>query len=95
MYKHFWAVRKRLWLTQVELAKISWVDYNTLRKIERGATKNPWVLHVRKLCNALRITVDSLFDDLPKTRTDAKPERAMQKFDMDKLRDAMKNYKII
>jgi len=85
MYKHFWTVRKRLWLTQVELAKISWVEYNTLCKIERGATKNPWVLHIRKLCRALHITVDSLFDDFPKTQNNAPPERVMNKEDVIKM----------
>lgn len=52
--------RVKLDLTQDELARKANIPYTTLVKIETGAVKSPSVDTVKKIADALGITIDEL-----------------------------------
>jgi len=52
--------RKKKGVSQDKLSKLSGVTYNTIIKIESGATTNPRVETLRLIAKALDVTVDSL-----------------------------------
>jgi DNA-binding XRE family transcriptional regulator len=54
-------IRKNKGMTQKELSLASKVNYNTIKKIECGATMNPGITSVFKICSALDCTVEDLF----------------------------------
>lgn len=53
-------LRKQLKLSQEELAKEAEITYSTLIKIESGANRNPTLNTLKKIANALRISLDEL-----------------------------------
>lgn len=53
-------LRKKAELTQEELAKRSDIPYATLLKIENDTVKNPTILTLKKIADALGILVDDL-----------------------------------
>lgn len=52
--------RKRKGVSQDKLSKLAGVTYNTIIKLESGATKNPRVETLRLIAKALNVTVDIL-----------------------------------
>ena len=52
--------RKKKSISQDKLSKLAGVTYNTVIKIESGATLNPRVETLRLIAKALDVTVDSL-----------------------------------
>jgi len=52
--------RKKKGVSQDKLSKLAGVTYNTIIKIESGATLNPRVETLRLIAKALDVTVDSL-----------------------------------
>jgi len=52
--------RKKKGVSQDKLSKLAGVTYNTVIKIESGATLNPRVETLRLIAKALDVTVDSL-----------------------------------
>jgi len=52
--------RKRLKLSQEELAKKAGITYSTLIKIESGANDNPTIKTLKKIADALNVTIDEL-----------------------------------
>lgn len=54
--------RKKKGISQDKLSKLAGVTYNTIIKIESGATPNPRVETLRLIAKALDITVDSLLN---------------------------------
>jgi len=52
--------RAKLGISQDKLSKISGVDYNTIIKIESGATYNPRVETLKKIADALKVGIDDL-----------------------------------
>ena len=52
--------RKKKGISQDKLSKLAGVTYNTIIKIESGATLNPRVDTLRLIAKALGVTVDSL-----------------------------------
>ena len=52
--------RKKLKLTQDELARKAEIPYTTLVKIENGGVKSPSVDTVKKIATALEMTIDEL-----------------------------------
>lgn len=54
--------RKKMGLSQDKLSKISGVTYNTIIKIESGATSNPRVETLNGIAKALGLTVDNLLN---------------------------------
>ena len=54
--------RKKKGVSQDKLSKLSGVTYNTVIKIESGATLNPRVETLRLIAKALDVTVDSLLN---------------------------------
>ena len=54
--------RKRKGVSQDKLSKLAGVTYNTVIKIESGATLNPRVETLRIIAKALDVTVDSLLN---------------------------------
>ncbi len=52
--------RKKKGVSQDKLSKLAGITYNTIIKIESGATLNPRVETVRLIAKALNVTVDSL-----------------------------------
>ncbi len=53
--------RKQRGISQDQLSKLAGVTYNTITKIESGATKNPRVDTLRLIAKALNVKVDNLF----------------------------------
>ena len=53
--------RKQRGISQDQLSKLAGVTYNTITKIESGATKNPRVDTLRLIAKALKVKVDNLF----------------------------------
>lgn len=49
-------------LTQEELARKAGIPYATLMKIENGQVKNPTVGTLKKIADALEVTVDYLLN---------------------------------
>lgn len=54
--------RKKKGISQDKLSKLAGVTYNTIIKIESGATSNPRVETLRLIAKALDVTVDSLLN---------------------------------
>lgn len=54
--------RKKKGISQDKLSKLAGVTYNTIIKIESGATLNPRVETLRLIAKALDVTVDSLLN---------------------------------
>ena len=52
--------RKKLGISQDKLSKLSNVAYNTIIKIESGATYNPRVETLKKIADALKVRIDDL-----------------------------------
>jgi len=54
--------RKKRGISQDKLSKLAGVTYNTIIKIESGATLNPRVDTLRLIAKGLDVTVDSLLN---------------------------------
>jgi len=54
--------RKKKGISQDKLSKLAGVTYNTIIKIESGATKNPRVETLRLIAKGLGVTVDDLLN---------------------------------
>lgn len=54
--------RKKKGISQDKLSKLAGITYNTIIKIESGATPNPRVETLRLIAKALDVTVDSLLN---------------------------------
>ena len=52
--------RKKLGISQDKLSKLSNVAYNTIIKIESGATYNPRVETLKQIADALGVSIDDL-----------------------------------
>lgn len=52
--------RAKLGISQDKLSKLADVTYNTIIKIESGATYNPRVETLKKIADALKIRIDDL-----------------------------------
>jgi transcriptional regulator with XRE-family HTH domain len=53
-------LRKEMGLTQEELAKKANLSYTTLIKIESDQVKNPTIKTIRKIAEALEVSLDNL-----------------------------------
>ncbi len=54
--------RKKKGISQDKLSKLAGVTYNTIIKIESGATLNPRVDTLRLIAEGLGVTVDNLIN---------------------------------
>ena len=61
--KNLETVRKELKLSQSALSKVSGVPQQTISAIETGQLKNPGILMLRRLANALNCKVDDIFPE--------------------------------
>ncbi|HBA27197.1 MAG TPA: DNA-binding protein [Nitrospinae bacterium] len=52
--------RKKKGITQDRLSKLADITYNTIIKIESGATYNPRVETLKQIANALGVSIDDL-----------------------------------
>ena len=52
--------RKKRGITQDKLSKLADITYNTIIKIESGATYNPRVETLKQIANALGVSIDDL-----------------------------------
>jgi transcriptional regulator with XRE-family HTH domain len=52
--------RAKLGISQDKLSKLADVTYNTIIKIESGATSNPRVETLKNIANALKVGIDDL-----------------------------------
>ena len=52
--------RKKKGITQDKLSKLADVTYNTIIKIESGATYNPRVETLKQIADALGVSIDDL-----------------------------------
>ena len=52
--------RKKIGISQDKLSKLSDVTYNTMIKIESGATYNPRVETLKQIADALGVSIDDL-----------------------------------
>lgn len=50
-------------ISQDKLSKLAGITLHTLTKIESGATSDPRIETVKKIANALNITIDKLLKD--------------------------------
>ena len=57
-------LRNKKGLSQEKLARLANVSYNTIVKIESGASKNPTFHTMAGIAKALCISLDSLIDQL-------------------------------
>ncbi len=55
--------RKKNRLSQDKLAKLADVTLTTLVKIESGANDNPTIKTLKKIADALEVTVDNLLEN--------------------------------
>ncbi len=53
-------LRKKKGISQDRLAKLADVTHTTLVKIESGANDNPTIKTLKKIANALEVTLDDL-----------------------------------
>jgi len=53
-------LRKKHKISQEELAKKAGITYSTLIKIESGANDNPTIKTIRKIADALDVSLDEL-----------------------------------
>lgn len=58
--KNIKELRQKRKLSQEKLARLADISLNTLTKIESGFTKRPSIQTVKKIADALEITVDKL-----------------------------------
>jgi transcriptional regulator with XRE-family HTH domain len=56
--------RNKLGLSQRALVRVSDVRYSELSKIEAGYIQNPGVITVKKIADALGVTIDDLMNEL-------------------------------
>jgi len=61
--------RKKKRLSQDKLAKLADVTLTTLVKIESGANDNPTIKTLKKIADALEVTVDDLLENNNEKRT--------------------------
>ena len=54
--------RKKKGITQDRLSKLADITYNTIIKIESGATYNPRVETLKQIANALGVSIDDLME---------------------------------
>ena len=52
--------RKKKGITQDRLSKLADINYNTIIKIESGATYNPRVETLKQIADALSVSIDDL-----------------------------------
>ena len=55
--------RKQKGLSQDKLSKLAGVTLTTLVKMESGANDNPKIKTLKKIANALEVTVNDLLED--------------------------------
>ncbi|MGO9015593.1 MAG: helix-turn-helix domain-containing protein [Dissulfurispiraceae bacterium] len=55
--------REKKGFTQEGLARKAEITYSWLLKIENGATKDPGILRMKKIADALGLTLDKLIKD--------------------------------
>jgi len=55
--------RKKKGISQDKLSKLAGVTYNTIIKIESGATSNPRVETLQHIAKALNVTIDKLLSE--------------------------------
>lgn len=55
--------RKKKGISQDKLSKLAGVTYNTIIKIESGATSNPRVETLQHIARALNVTIDKLLNE--------------------------------
>lgn len=60
--KNIKSARKKLELTQEQLAVKAGIPYATLSKIESGQVTNPTVSTLKKIADALNISVDDILN---------------------------------
>jgi transcriptional regulator with XRE-family HTH domain len=53
-------LRKKHKISQEELAKQAGITYSTLIKIESGANENPTIKTIKKIADALKVSLDEL-----------------------------------
>ncbi len=53
-------LRKKHKLSQEELAKKAGITYSTLIKIESGANDNPTIKTLKRIADALNVTIDTV-----------------------------------
>jgi transcriptional regulator with XRE-family HTH domain len=53
-------LRKKHEISQEELARKAGITYSTLIKVESGANDNPTIKTVKKIANALNVSLDEL-----------------------------------
>ena len=56
-------IRKKKGLSQEKLARLADISNNTLVKIEMGMAKEPTITTVKKIANALGVSIDILVMD--------------------------------
>jgi transcriptional regulator with XRE-family HTH domain len=56
--------RKKLRLSQEQLAQKAGITYSTLIKIESGANKNPTIATMRKISKTLEVSLDKLLEEV-------------------------------
>ena len=56
-------IRKARELSQDKLAKLASITLTTLVKIESGANDNPTIKTLKKIAEALKVTVNDLLED--------------------------------
>ena len=61
--KNIKKLRKKKKLSQDKLAKLADVTLTTLVKIESGANDNPTIKTLKKIADALEVTVDDLLEN--------------------------------
>ncbi len=55
--------RKKLGISQDRLSKLADITYNTIIKIESGATYNPRVETLKQIADALNVGIDDLMKE--------------------------------
>ncbi len=58
--KNIRALRQKKKLSQEKLARLTDISLNTLTKIESGFTKRPSIQTIKKIADALEISLDDL-----------------------------------
>lgn len=58
--KNIRALRQKRKLSQEKLAHLTDISLNTLTKIESGFTKRPSIQTIKKIADALNVTIDEL-----------------------------------
>lgn len=55
--------RARIGVSQDKLSKLADITFHTITKIESGATPNPTIKTMKKIANALDVSIDLLTDN--------------------------------